>query len=304
MSFHARGDDLGLMQALDLVRELHTGRRRKLPTDAPTNFVPDAWRSYIWVSGSLNRRYYELAALWVLRQNLRSGDVYVSHSRRFTELESYLIPQDEWPQHRLEVLQLTGTPQEAEVRYYQREQELVALLERVETLLNGEGDLREEKGKLVLTPFLVEDHPVGVKQLEEAIAARLPFLEITDVLIEVDVLTGFSDHFEHLNLSQGRGQDLLVHLYACVLGQACNLGLWQMAQSANLTYQRLSWCNTWYIRDETLREATKSLVNYHYHLPLSHLWGGGMLSSSDGQRFPVKGRVRQARALPQYEPNQ
>lgn len=116
----------------------------------------------------------------------------------------------------------------------------------------------------------------------------------------MDTLTGFSDHFEHLNLSQGRSSDLLIHLYACLLGQACNLGLWQMAQSANLTYQRLSWCNTWYIRDDTLREATKSLINYHYHLPLSHLWGGGMLSSSDGQRFPVKGKVRQARALPRY----
>ena len=33
---------------------------------------------------------------------------------------------------------------------------------------------------------------------------------------------------------------------------------------------------------------------------MSRLWGTGMLSSSDGQRFPVKGKVRQARALPRY----
>jgi len=91
-----------------------------------------------------------------------------------------------------------------------------------------------------------------------------------------------------------------LHLYACLLAQACNLGLWQISKSTNLSYQRLSWCNTWYIRDETLREATKALVNYHYHLPLSHLWGNGILSSSDGQRFPVKGKVRQARTLPRY----
>jgi hypothetical protein len=29
-------------------------------------------------------------------------------------------------------------------------------------------------------------------------------------------------------------------------------------------------------------------------------WGGGTLSSSDGQRFPVRGKVRNARALPRY----
>ncbi|NET40284.1 MAG: transposase, partial [Cyanothece sp. SIO1E1] len=97
-----------------------------------------------------------------------------------------------------------------------------------------------------------------------------------------------------------RDQKLLLHLYACLLAQACNLDLPQMATSAKLSYHTLSWCNTWYIRDDTLRAATTKLINYHYHLPLSHLWGGGMLSSSDGQRFPVKGNVRQARSLPRY----
>lgn len=51
---------------------------------------------------------------------------------------------------------------------------------------------------------------------------------------------------------------------------------------------------------DTLRDSNTVLVNYHYQLPLSRLWGGGMLSSSDGQRFPVRGSVRQARALPRY----
>jgi len=36
-----------------------------------------------------------------------------------------------------------------------------------------------------------------------------------------------------------------------------------------------------------LRSANNVLIDYHYDLPLSHLWGGGMLSSSDGQRFPA-----------------
>ncbi len=36
------------------------------------------------------------------------------------------------------------------------------------------------------------------------------------------------------------------------------------------------------------------------HQPLSHYWGGGNLSSSDGQRFPVAVKNRQAVALPRY----
>ena len=33
---------------------------------------------------------------------------------------------------------------------------------------------------------------------------------------------------------------------------------------------------------------------------MSRHWGGGTLSSSDGQRFPVSGKVRNATALPRY----
>jgi len=43
----------------------------------------------------------------------------------------------------------------------------------------------------------------------------------------------------------------------------------------------------WYLREETLRPAVTTVVNYQYRLPLSRNFGGGTLSSSDGQRFPV-----------------
>jgi TnpA family transposase len=42
------------------------------------------------------------------------------------------------------------------------------------------------------------------------------------------------------------------------------------------------------------------LVNYHSHEPLARLWGGGMLSSSDGQRFPATVESKRAVALPRY----
>src|ERR1700745_2512875 len=65
-------------------------------------------------------------------------------------------------------------------------------------------------------------------------------------------------------------------------------------------YHQLAWYNTWYLREETLKAASTQLVNFHYQQPLSQYWGGGTLSSSDGQRFPVSGKVRNATALPRY----
>jgi TnpA family transposase len=73
-----------------------------------------------------------------------------------------------------------------------------------------------------------------------------------------------------------------------------------MAQMAEIPADRLAWCTTWYLRAETLTAATNALVNFHHRLPLSQHWGGGTLSSSDGQRIPVAGKIRQATALPRY----
>ena len=62
----------------------------------------------------------------------------------------------------------------------------------------------------------------------------------------------------------------------------------------------LDWCTTWHVREETLRAAVAAVVNFQHRQPLSLHWGGGTLSSSDGQRFPVSGKVRNATALPRY----
>ena len=42
-----------------------------------------------------------------------------------------------------------------------------------------------------------------------------------------------------------------------------------MAQSTELSYRQLVWCTTWYLREETLKAAFTTLVNYHHQLPLS-----------------------------------
>lgn len=55
-----------------------------------------------------------------------------------------------------------------------------------------------------------------------------------------------------------------------------------------------------YLRDETHKATNTLLVNEHHRQWLSAYWGDGTFSSSDGQRFPVKGKVRNARSLPNY----
>jgi len=125
-------------------------------------------------------------------------------------------------------------------------------------------------------------------------------IDLPDLLIEVDQWTGFSHHLRHLNGREPRRPDFLPVLYAALLAHGCNFGFARMAQMAEIAVDRLAWCTTWYLREETLKAATDALVNFHHRLPLSQRWGAGTLSSSDGQRIPVAGKIRNATALRRY----
>jgi len=104
---------------------------------------------------------------------------------------------------------------------------------------------------------------------------RLLRVDLTDLLIKVDRWTHFSDHFTHAGGSEPRTKNLLQHLDAAILTQACNFSVAEMAEMAALSYQRLAWSTTWYLRDDTLRPAIATLVNFPHRQPLRQRWGGG-----------------------------
>jgi len=178
--------------------------------------------------------------------------------------------------------------------------------------------VRMENEELIVSPLEAEKLPERVVRLQKVIGERLPLVDLAELLIEVDSWTQFTNRFEHPSSNEPKTKELRIHLYekplrlsdslrASILAQACNLGIAEVSQMSDLSYQQLLWCTNWYLREETLRPAMAEIVNYHHHLPLSWIWGDGTMSSSDGQRFPVAGKVRNGSrgfacflALPRY----
>lgn len=194
-----------LLKALEHIKKLNATGKRKVSEDAPLDFVPESWLSYVLdENGETNRRYYETCALWELRGALRSGDVWVRNSRRYANLETYLIPRDQWPQMRSEACRLLGLPQRGEERLQQRKEELQDGLYQLDRELAGDSDVRIEDGKLVLSPIEAVPLAESTKRLRELITERLPRLDLTELLIEVDGWTHFTDCFEHAGGGQPR----------------------------------------------------------------------------------------------------
>jgi hypothetical protein len=76
LTFHNYADKEGLLEALDVLREMNASED-KLPAtfeDVPVDFVSAQWRSRVLNrDGTVNRRDYEMCILADLRDALRSG---------------------------------------------------------------------------------------------------------------------------------------------------------------------------------------------------------------------------------------
>src|SRR6266571_2428416 len=153
--------------------------------------------------------------------------------------------------------------------------------------------------QLGVSPEALKQYGTRPQTRTDHLQEILSYLEFREASVtDLQALASFV--LERALEHEPRTKEQLTHLYAAILAQACNLGITSMAQLADLSYEQLEWCTNWYLREETLRPAVTSVVNYQYRLPLSRNFGGGTLSSSDGQRFPVAVKTRNATALPRY----
>ena len=81
-----------VLDAIDVLRGMNSGNARKVPADAPTEFIKPRWAKLVLTDEGIDRRYYELCALSELKNALRSGDVWVQGSCQFKGFDEYLVP--------------------------------------------------------------------------------------------------------------------------------------------------------------------------------------------------------------------
>lgn len=283
--------------ALTLVKDLQTGKKRKIPQDAPMSFVSANWQKIVLQGGIIHQQNYELCVLSLLKDRLQSGDVYIDLSRKFANLESLLLEKNYWKIQQERICQELSLSDLSAI-IDKKVQDLAHLLPKLSEKLAQANDIRIENDLLVVSPLSADDVPLSAKMLQEQINARLPKVSLVEMIQEVDSWINYSKELE--NAYSARNPQHQNLKYAALFANACNLSLADLARSSDLDYQQLWWVANNYFADENLKKANNLLVNYHNKQWLSGYWGGGTLSSSDGQRFPTSGKIRNAKTLPKY----
>jgi hypothetical protein len=258
-----------VLDAIEVLRVMNTGNARKVPADAPTDFIKPRWQKLVMTDAGIDRRYYELCALSELKNALRSGDIWAQGSRQFKDFEDYLVPSEKFASLKhasaLPLAVTTDCDQYLHDRLTLLETHL-ATVNRM-ALANDLPDAIITESGLKITPLdtAVPDIAQG---LIDQTAMILPHVKITELLLEVDEWTGFTRYFTHLKSGDlSKDKNLLL---MTILADAINLGLTKMAESCpGTTYAKLAWLQAWHIRDETYGAALAELVNAQFRHPFA-----------------------------------
>lgn len=281
-----------LLDAIEVLRAMNHDSARKVPTDAPTAFIKPRWQSLIFTNEGIDRRFYEICVLTELKNSLRSGDIWVKGSRQFRDFDEYLLPPEQVgvlkESQALSIAINPNCDEYLDDRLKLLEQQLATVNrlalanELPDAVINAAAGLKIAPLETVV--------PEAAQRLINQISLLLPRTRITDLLMEVEQWTNFTRHFVHLKSGEPAKDKIL--LLSAILADAINLGLTKMAESSpGMTYDKLSWLQAWYIRDDTYAGGLADLVNSQFHHPFTDNWGDGTTSSSDAQRFRASGKA-------------
>ena len=277
-----------ILSAIELLKEMNDSGKRKITDIVPTSFVNNQWAAFVFENGQINRHYYELCVLSELRNSLRSGDIWVTGSLNYQDFERYLLSKSLFN----ELAQNHDLPLSIAVNYDEYIESRLNLLNASFDEANScfknksSEDVLIKNGRLSIKPYQGNTIPDEAKSIIREIYNELPKIKITDLLVEVDSWTGFTDQFTHLRT--GLTADNKEHLLTVILADAINLGLTRMAEACpDTSYKNLSWTSDWFVSEESYTKSLADLVNFHHQMELVSSWGDGTTSSSDGQHFPL-----------------
>ena len=111
LQFRSENDEsASLLEAIQLLQQLNDENRRKLPEDAPIDFIPKNVQEMVVSDGEVSKAAWECALLNAVRDEIKSGNIHVHQSKRFGRFDDFFIPESAWHAMRDEFFKRAGLP--------------------------------------------------------------------------------------------------------------------------------------------------------------------------------------------------
>lgn len=288
-----------VVDALATLKQYLGTKIQYLPDNVPIEgVVQPRWRDTVIETKDdtvrINRMYYELCVLQELERALKCKEIWVEGAYKFRN-PSEDLPAD-WrdEEQRTAYYHLLHQPIKVSSFIDPLRQRLTTALTQFDRDLPQNPYVHlyapganEDRRLFSVARLVAQSEPQSLTQIKDLISQQHGMLDLLDIFVEADRLTGFTQFFSHSGTKEVRSREalrpvLLLDLFA----EGTNTGIKRVAKAnQHYSYDELLYVRKHYFSIEALRQANAAVVNKILALRDPRLWGESHTCASDGKRF-------------------
>ncbi|MCP3926284.1 MAG: Tn3 family transposase [Desulfobacterales bacterium] len=289
--------DNGLIEAIEFIKYNRKSRKVLIDIDESSVSLPDLkWVSERWQkaifddneSQKVNRQYFELCIFYYLMIALKSGDICIEGSDKFSDYQVQLLSWDEYndliDQYGIEV----NLPVETKAFMNHIRSWLENIAIKVDNSFPSNEYIRIENGKPVTKKSSKKPKVDGLEAMEAIIAQRLEPVTILDILNFTQQWLGWDKCFGPLSGYDSKLDERVKNYIVTVFCYGCNLGPIQTARSIkDFSRFQIARVNQRHVTEEKINEAIVKVINAYNLFDLPKIWGAGDSVSVDGTKWDL-----------------
>lgn len=285
-----------VIEALEVIKSHIDDNKKILKSfnDIPLDgIVSKSCRKFVCTNAGIDRHYYEICVLEVLRERLKCKEVWVENAYKYRDPELDLLK--DFKEKEQEYYSVVGHPMEYKEFIDPLKQDLRQSLLLLDNGMphNVHVEIKEKKGKFYihLDKYKAQELPPNIEELKQEILQQWPSISLLDVIKETELKINLTSELYSIGKRKRIiGKDLRKRLILCFYALGTNTGLKRASGAdSNLTHDNLRHTQSLYFTQNSVRRALEKLTNETLNIRDSEVWGSNklLLLASDSKRFPA-----------------
>ncbi len=293
--------DKTLIKAIEFIKHHRTSKKAVIDLNKTDVTLPNlSWISERWQKAAfgqilknekpqrVNRQYFELCVFYYLMLGLKSGDICIDGSDKFSDYRSQLLSWSEYNQMISQYGQQVDLPIERKAFIYHVRSWLERIVQKVDGSFSKNEYIRIENGKPITIKSSQSGSIDGLKTLEAIIAERLEPVTILDVLNDTRKWLDWDKCLGPISGFESKLDEPFKNYIVAMFCYGCNLGPIQTSRSIkDFSRYQIAWVNQRHVTEEKLNKAIVQVINGYNNFDLPKIWGSGKSASVDGKLWDL-----------------
>jgi TnpA family transposase len=264
-----------------------------LSEDRDFRWMSAQWKRLVLVRPSgkgraeaVHRRYFELAVMHAVKDDLKSGDLFIKYGERYDDYREQLVDDETFERELGDYGQVTGIETEPGTFVSKLKSSMAQRAMEIDAGFPENAHAEIVDGRLILRKPPRSDIVEAAARIDGMITERMEAASIVDVMIDAERWLDLHKLFRPLAGTDSRLEDLRMRVITTLFCYGCNLGPVQTAKSIKgLSRRQISWLNLKYVSEDLLDKAIVKVINAYNKFELPGYWGTGKHASADGTKW-------------------